>query len=92
MFDGIDLSPSGNLLLAGNREARTVWDLRTLPRRPGGRTLHSAADGRNVLTHELAPALTAAALCQTTCGGLSRQEWKATLPTLDYRATCLKAP
>ncbi|MEV4004227.1 serine/threonine-protein kinase [Actinomadura sp. NPDC049753] len=53
-----------------------------------GKTLTSAADAGTVLTHDLAPALTRAALCQNTSGGLTKKEWHQTLPTLDYRPTC----
>ncbi|MFF5257639.1 WD40 repeat domain-containing serine/threonine protein kinase [Actinomadura viridis] len=53
-----------------------------------GATLHSVADGGSVIAHELAPARTAAALCRTTKGGLTRDEWRRHLPALDYRPTC----
>ncbi|WP_149258731.1 serine/threonine-protein kinase [Actinomadura sp. K4S16] len=53
-----------------------------------GRTLTSAAEAGTVLTHDLAPALTKAALCQNTTGGLTEKEWRQALPALDYRPTC----
>ncbi|TDD93008.1 WD40 repeat domain-containing serine/threonine-protein kinase [Actinomadura rubrisoli] len=34
VFDGIDLGASGNLLFADTREARTVWDMRSLKQVP----------------------------------------------------------
>ncbi|MEW2355128.1 WD40 repeat domain-containing serine/threonine-protein kinase [Spirillospora sp. NPDC029432] len=56
VFHGIDLNPSGTLLLVNGRETRTAWDLRTLRQVPlGGRreqdgleTLSATADGRTI--------------------------------------------
>ncbi|WP_189269962.1 WD40 repeat domain-containing protein, partial [Actinomadura citrea] len=53
-----------------------------------GKSLTSAAESGTVLTHDLAPAQTRAALCQSTTGGLTKKEWNQALPTLDYRPTC----
>ncbi|NDU73610.1 protein kinase [Actinomadura sp. DSM 109109] len=63
-------------------------EIKALAFSPDGKTLTSNAEGGTLLTHDLAPALTRAALCRNTSGGLTRKEWRETLPTLDYRPTC----
>ncbi|GAA1550079.1 hypothetical protein GCM10009678_36250 [Actinomadura kijaniata] len=62
--------------------------IRALAFSAGGRTLESLADDGTVISYDIAPARATAALCRTTGGGLTRQEWKRHLPVLDHRPTC----